>query len=285
MTDTSDSSKSPDAIPVPVPAAAGHAGSMLRAARQQQGLHIAALAASIKVAPAKLEALESGRYHELLDLTFTRALAQAICRVLKIDPAPVLAQLPDVLPDGLGRVGAGLNTPFRERPGRVVPADWVPWRHPVLWLVALLLLAAVAFVLVPSASVRDLLPGESVSKPAAADGGLALPGPAARNTAEVAPAASADTPPVTSAAAGASVTKGDVIVVRALKPTWIQATDGGGQTLISRLVSEGETVELTGKLPLRLKVGNVSGTELKFRGKLVDLGAATRDNMASLTLP
>ena len=258
---------------------------MLRAARQQQGLHIVALAASIKVAPAKLEALESGRYHELLDLTFTRALAQAICRVLKIDPAPVLAQLPDVLPDGLGRVGAGLNTPFRERPGRVVPADWVPWRHPVLWLVALLLLAAVAFVLVPSASVRDLLPGEGVSKPAAADGGLALPGLAARNTAEVASAASADTPPVTSAAAGASVAKGDVIVVRALKPTWIQATDGGGQTLISRLVSEGETVELTGKLPLRLKVGNVSGTELKFRGKLVDLGAATRDNMASLTLP
>jgi len=257
---------------------------MLRAARQQQGLHIAALAASIKVAPAKLEALESGRYHELLDLTFTRALAQAICRVLKIDPAPVLAQLPDVLPDGLGRVGGGLNTPFRERPGRVVPADWVPWRHPVLWLVALLLLAAVAFVLVPSTSVRDLLPGESVSKPAAADG-VALPGLAARNTAEVAPAASADTPPVTSAAAGASLAKGDVIVVRALKPTWIQATDGGGQTLISRLVSEGETVELTGKLPLRLKVGNVSGTELKFRGKLVDLGAATRDNTASLTLP
>ncbi len=285
MTDTPDSSKSSDAIPVPVPAAAGHAGAMLRAARQQQGLHIVALAASIKVAPAKLEALESGRYHELLDLTFTRALAQAICRVLKIDPAPVLAQLPDVLPDGLGRVGAGLNTPFRERPGRVVPADWVPWRHPVLWLVALLLLAAVAFVLVPSASVRDLLPGEGVSKPAAADGGLALPGLAARNTAEVASAASADTPPVTSAAAGASVAKGDVIVVRALKPTWIQATDGGGQTLISRLVSEGETVELTGKLPLRLKVGNVSGTELKFRGKLVDLGAATRDNMASLTLP
>ena len=275
MTDTSDSSKSPDAIPVPVPLAAGHAGAMLRAARQQQGLHIAALAASIKVAPAKLEALESGRYHELLDLTFTRALAQAICRVLKIDPAPVLAQLPDVLPDGLGRVGAGLNTPFRERPGRVVPADWVPWRHPVLWLVALLLLAAVAFVLVPSTSVRDLLPGESVSKPAAADGGAAVPGPAARNSAEVAPAASADTPPVTSAAAVASATKGDVIVVRALKPTWIQATDGGGQTLM----------ELTGKLPLRLKVGNVSGTELKFRGKLVDLGAATRDNMASLTLP
>ena len=106
MTDTPDSSKSPDALPVPVPAAAGHAGAMLRAARQQQGLHIAALAASIKVAPAKLEALESGRYHELLDLTFTRALAQAICRVLKIDPAPVLAQLPDVLPDGLGRGGA-----------------------------------------------------------------------------------------------------------------------------------------------------------------------------------
>ena len=49
---------------------AAQAGALLRAARQQQGLHIAALAASIKVAPAKLEALEAGRVHALPDATF-----------------------------------------------------------------------------------------------------------------------------------------------------------------------------------------------------------------------
>ena len=58
------------------------AGAMLKAAREKRGLHIAALAASIKVPQRKLEALESDRYEELLDLTFTRALAQTICRTL-----------------------------------------------------------------------------------------------------------------------------------------------------------------------------------------------------------
>ena len=50
------------------------AGAMLRAAREKRGLHIAALATSIKVSPRKLEALEADRYAELPDLTFTRAL-------------------------------------------------------------------------------------------------------------------------------------------------------------------------------------------------------------------
>ena len=53
------------------------AGALLRAAREKQGLHIAALAASIKVTPRKLDALEHDRWDELPDATFTRALAQA----------------------------------------------------------------------------------------------------------------------------------------------------------------------------------------------------------------
>ncbi|HSB99271.1 MAG TPA: helix-turn-helix transcriptional regulator, partial [Burkholderiaceae bacterium] len=73
----------------PPAADARSAGAMLRAAREKQGLHIAALSASIKVPQAKLEALEAGRYHELTDATFVRALAHSVCRVLKIDAKPV----------------------------------------------------------------------------------------------------------------------------------------------------------------------------------------------------
>src|SRR5688500_5851649 len=48
------------------PAAPPHtAGSLLRAARQAQGLHIAALAATIKVSHRKLEFLEADRLDEL----------------------------------------------------------------------------------------------------------------------------------------------------------------------------------------------------------------------------
>ena len=50
------------------------AGGLLRQARQAQGLHIAALAAAIKVTPRKLELLESDQFDQLPDATFTRAL-------------------------------------------------------------------------------------------------------------------------------------------------------------------------------------------------------------------
>jgi hypothetical protein len=37
-------------------------------------------------------------------------------------------------------------------------------------------------------------------------------------------------------------------------------------------------------LPVRLRIGNVKGTELQFRGQPVNLGTS-RDNVANLTLP
>ena len=320
--------------PASDPARNGVAGAMLRAARQQQGLHIAALAAAIKVSPAKLESLESGRYHELLDVTFSRALAQTVCRVLKIDPTPVLAQMPGAPPDALGRVDGGLNMPYRERPGRVVPADWAPWRHPVLWLVALLLIAAAAFVLVPATVVRDLaLPGGASALPvmppagtaaappveagagaapvagAASGPGLApkaaSPGELGSNAAPTLGAAATPRTELSAATSGAplvsgnanalanananaiaiAIALGDAVTLRALQPTWVQAVDGTGQTLMARLLPAGETVEMTVTPPLRLRIGNVSGTELNFRGQRVDLSTAARDNIANVTLP
>jgi cytoskeleton protein RodZ len=294
----------PSAAPSAEGAVGSQAGALLRAARQQQGMHIMALAAAIKVTPAKLEALEAGRYHELPDATFTRALALTICRVLKIDPTPVLAQLPGARDIGLGRVDGGLNMPFRDRPGRTDPIEWAPWRRPVLWLVGMLLLAAAAFVLVPSTPGP---PGSLVSLPgvgAAADAiGAAVlpPGASAPVLPAVAPAAGASeaaTPVVSTADAmapsaaaarapgvpGATVA-GDALVLRAVQATWVQAVDGAGQTLMARLVPAGETVELTVTPPLRLRIGNAQGTELQFRGQPVDLAAAARDNIANITLP
>ena len=301
---------------------AASAGAMLRAARQQQGLHIAALAASMKVPPARLEALEAGRYHELVDTTFTRALAQAMCRTLRIDPVPVLALLPGSSPDALGRVDGGLNTPFREHGGRGLPADWAPWRHPVLWLVALLLLAAAAFVLVPAGALRDppmpavgapvMPPDAPASVPA---GALAAPavdaatllrpnattmgtgtpaaaelvGAAAVSATTVSPHAFAanNQAPAAGPTSALVLGAGDAaatVLVRALKDTWIQAVDANQQTLLARMVPAGETVAFSPALPLRVRIGNVAGTELLLRGQPVDLSVGKRDNIVSLTL-
>jgi transcriptional regulator with XRE-family HTH domain len=97
------------------------AGAMLRAARERNGIHIAVLAATIKVAPAKLEALEADRIEDLPNASFARALAQSVCRSLKTDARPILAALPPPDADLLGKPVGPLNTPFRERPGHGEP--------------------------------------------------------------------------------------------------------------------------------------------------------------------
>jgi len=70
------------------------AGALLRQYREAFGLKVDALAIILRVAPAKLEALEADRLDELPDTMFARALTLAVCRQLKADAAPVLALLP-----------------------------------------------------------------------------------------------------------------------------------------------------------------------------------------------
>jgi cytoskeleton protein RodZ len=145
------------------------AGALLRAARERQGLHIAALAAAIKVAPRKLEALEGDRLSELPDATFARALAQTVCRTLKIDAQPVLALLPPAGGVGFQSAGAGLNAPYREKPGRDKPPFALAAVRPMVWAGGLLMLAAVVLYFLPTSLwTRVKLPGLSVPSDAPA---------------------------------------------------------------------------------------------------------------------
>ena len=293
------------------PAAGSGAGALLRAARERQGLHIAALAAAIKIPQRKLEALEADRYDELPDTTFTRALAMTVCRALKIDPAPVLAQLPRAGGKDLTAVGGSLNTPFRDRPGRADPADLSPARHPLTWAALAVLAAAVAVFLLPAGWWRDLWPGDaaspaaSPSAPASAAQGADSAASAAQLAASSAPeaaAAAAQPGPAASAASaptievvhsvpgsdpGASAvadSAAGLAVLRATEATWVEVIDAENQVLVQRLLQPGESVGLNGRLPFKLKIGNAAGTQLQFRGQGVDLAPVTRDNVARLEL-
>lgn len=143
------------------------AGALLKAERERQGLHLAVLAATIKVSPAKLEALEADRLGELPNATFARALAQSVCRSLKIDPRPVLARLPqaEALPLE-GRAGR-LNTPFRGVRGSQ-EASGLTWASkPLFWAGGLLLVAAVVVALLPAEWVEGWRSGPAAALPAA----------------------------------------------------------------------------------------------------------------------
>ncbi len=75
--------------------------SVIRQARLAKGLSLETLASVLKVTPAKLDALESGRFKELPDLAFARALAKTVCRYLELDPVMGMASLPSAQPVSL----------------------------------------------------------------------------------------------------------------------------------------------------------------------------------------
>jgi cytoskeleton protein RodZ len=250
------------------------------------------------VPPAKLEALEQDRFDLLPDATFARALALAVCRVLKLDPAPVLAQLPRAGNGRLEHVATGLNTPFRQRAGAAEPtAGGALLRNPVLWIVVLLLVGAAAIYFWPRrAAVDAAVTSAAVEAATAADAaasaiGVAMPASAVEPTVEPVPPASVDSTAVTpGAAADAASTAPDgaapqPLAVRVRETSWVEVTDASGSTLLSRTVAAGETVALDGRFPMRLTIGNAEATEVLRRGQPVNLTPHVRDNIARLELP
>lgn len=276
------------------------AGALLRQARQAQGLHIAALAAAIKVVPRKLELLEADQFDQLPDATFTRALAQTVCRSLKIDAAPILALLPPPKGHRLEQVAEGLNTPFRDRPGRLAPSAWASVANPALWIVAVIALLTLAVYAVPAswlpfstAAVTRVHPVEAAATPVALPASaVVVPVAASAALDAAAPvevAASAALPrdlpdavaePDAVAAAAAS----GVLQFNAAAQSWVEVTDARGQSLIARVLEPGESVGLDGVMPLKVRIGNAAATQLVFRGQPLALAAYTHDNVARLEL-
>lgn len=352
----------------PASAAEGNAaGALLKAARQAQGLHVAALATTLKVPPRKLEALENGEYGEFQGPTFVRALAHAACRALKIDPAPVLELLPELDRGNLSQLERGLNTPFREHGARRETADVSSASRAAAGLVGVLVMGSLAFWFWPSgwrlpsmasstpepesavisvpaplapqaplasdgsslpappahlanasgptgavpAAVAAVSPAVALPKPGLPTPGLPTPGLSAQNlavspnaaaprpaVAAPAPVASASVAPaqavpaqavsaqsaVAQAVPAQAVAGGTVLQLRARKASWIEVVDGQSRVLLARTLAEGESVGFDGALPMRVKIGNVAGTDLSFRGRPLDLAANARDNVARVEL-
>jgi cytoskeleton protein RodZ len=292
-----------DAEPIGTSRQTASAGALIRAAREQRGLHIAALAAAIKVPQRKLEALESDRYDELLDMTFTRALAQTVCRSLKIDAQPVLDLLPQApgTAPKLQHVSNGLNAPFREKPGVDDGMDWSWLRRPVFWGTLLVLAAAAAVAFMPerffgalrsfgakapaSTTTTAAAPAAAVVAPPAATAVALPPASDANPTIALGAPATVEAPASAAAVAGAAKpAAGALLAVKVSSESWVEVQDAKGQTLLSRKVAAGESLGLDGDVPLRLTIGNAAATQITFRGQPVDLSSNTVANVARLQL-
>lgn len=128
------------------------AGALLRAGRLAAGLHIAALAVSLKVPVRRLEALEADRLDLLPDAVFVRALAGSVCRALKMDAAPVLALMPMSIPPRLNSVAEQTTDVFMPRDNFRGRPAWRSLSRPVVGGAAALVIAALGLITWPGIS-------------------------------------------------------------------------------------------------------------------------------------
>ncbi|WP_280189663.1 helix-turn-helix domain-containing protein [Delftia sp. PS-11] len=287
------------------------AGMMLRQAREAAGLSLEGLAAALKVPAPKLQALEADDHASFQDQVFMRALAQSVCRALRMDSAPVMALLPRTAPKSLADERNSINATFKERSfkgsGMQLGRDNGSRKVVVIVLLLLAAAAAVYFLPVrdggspadpekprPSQTVTPVQPAAPDASPAPAPqesspapGAMAPAEPAAAAPAATAPAAAVSTAAASAAAAPAAAVStaappasADVLVLKAGAQSWVQVRDASGRVVLQKTLAAGESTSAEGVLPLSVVVGNASATEVRVRGEVLDVTKTARDNVA-----
>lgn len=283
-------------------------GAMLRKAREMQGLHIAALAVSLKVPVKKLEALEADRFDLLPDTVFVRALASSVCRTLKIDPTLILERLPHVTAPSLKTDESGINVPFRASGEGASLSFWEQLSRPVVLAVVALLVGVVVLVFFPftqrtevasapkseTAAVslllstatpapmatEDSVPSESALPVQASGLGAPLPIPIPSISVASAPSlpsGAASALPVMVPGSGATT---GMLVLKARGSSWVEVVDANGVVQVRKTMAVGEVVGVSGAIPLSVVVGRADTTEVQVRGKPFDLMSIAKDNVA-----
>ncbi len=256
----------------------------LKQARERAGLHPVAMAAMLKVPVKRLEALEAGRFDELPDMTFARALALSVCRLLKVDPVPILATFPAGGEVRLSDIDRSLNQPLPSRKATVSGPSAASINPRLSWPVGLAVLLAVValvmwFYLPPQHSPALVEPASGAPEtpvPAPApEPALAVP---AESTTTQSSASLVDVTPATLPPSSDERARG--FVLRAVEASWVQVIGSSGRVLVQRSLQPGESVALSADFPLTVVVGRADMVEVSLRGQAFDMTPHTRNNVA-----
>jgi cytoskeleton protein RodZ len=279
------------------------AGQILRQARSDAGLHIAALAVSLRVPVKRIEALENGQMDLLPDMVFVRALTSSICQALKIDAQPILDKLPKAALPRLNHDDVAINTPIGGSSSTNNSLVGELFTSPLLLSVLFLCVAAAGVYFWPKNTAMMVTPVNAVLKAQTekalpelgvsqakevlvineSTSALSLNSSAslAASPANMAPLAEANSS--TSAvpsAMNSSVPTDSLVVFKATGETWVEVKSASGSTLFKKLLSAGETAGTSGVVPLTVIVGRADVTQVEVRGKPMDLVSIAKSNVA-----
>lgn len=124
-------------------------GARLALLRESKGLSVEDVAAQLNLAVRQVQAIESDNYEALPGMAITRGFMRAYAKLMKVDPDPLLALLPEQATVGSASAALrrnSLDTPIlREHPATAKErrSFFTSWKAAVLLVAIILVVAAV----------------------------------------------------------------------------------------------------------------------------------------------
>jgi cytoskeleton protein RodZ len=252
-------------------------GAALRQERLHQHLSLDDIAGQTRIGQHYLEAVENGRLESLPGLFFARSFVRQYALALKLDPEPMLAQLPKVdlastpFPD----------PPVRPQPFRIYRSKWVPQ-----WTPALVSMTWLGLAIAACAAAYFHFNQPPVNRPESAPPLLARqlriapaaqPAPPAQSRAaravRSAPATAPDvnrkspaaTPPLSQETAAPPIQ----VVLTAHQSSWVQVT-ADGKTAFTGTLEPNDSRAIAADAQVKLVTGNAGGIAISLNGKALD---------------
>ncbi|MDO9465931.1 MAG: helix-turn-helix domain-containing protein [Thiobacillus sp.] len=272
-------------------------GQTLRAAREAQSMSLDDAAAHLRLMHRQIEAMEADDFASLGQTVFARGFVRNYARLLGLAPEDLLARM------GGAPSEAAPITQAEPPP----PAAWLtsPWL--ILMLLGTLIVVAVpvALYLWLNSEVEDDLPSrkpsamQTESAPAITPAPVAAPAEEAPAPAEAAPvpavepvrAPAAPLPAPTfqdPAEAGAPAApppaNGSVLRFDFGDEAWVEVKDGSGRMVHRQLNPAGSRVDIQGRPPFELVVGNATQVRMHYNGRPIDLKPFIAVTVARFTL-
>jgi cytoskeleton protein RodZ len=261
-------------------------GQVLREAREAQGMSLDEAAMRLRLMHRQLAAIEADDFESLGQIVFARGFVRNYARLLGLVPEDLLARMP-----GAPAEPAPVSQSEPQLQRSLLSSPWL-----ILALLGLLVVVVVpiALYLWLNSEVDDT-PGTRIpssaqvrSVPAAAPVPAAVPGDSAQQLAPDAaetPAAG-DAKPVAApvpAAPGAPGT-GSVLHLEFGEESWTEIKDASGRMLHRQLNPAGSSVDVSGRPPFEVVIGNAAQARLTYNGRPIDLKPFTDSTVARFAL-
>ena len=260
-------------------------GAMLRMAREARGATIMEVAASLKMSPRQIEAIERDDFSRLTGATFIRGFIRNYARRLKIDAAPLLAALAEntMLPQAVlnAPLDAGVKMPsVNGRQGKGLQ---------VATALALAMLGAALVLYFDVIDLGAILKRHDNPASSGKAGQPQLVQPLPQPIPAVQPPATAEgvaaeAKPVDSTEKPIRKPGTNQLIFSFDGNSWVEVKDATGHTVFSQMNARGTTQVVEGRPPFQLVVGNASNVRLQYNDQPVDLTPHTRVEVARLAL-